>query len=183
MGCCVEPPGNEVKIHATNSAGASLFKLSRPAEALHFFDKALLAHKRNPAVDPKTMQQTSLNRAAALVKLGRSSESIETYTQAIGAAPHDVASRLSRANAWKEIGGLEGGLQAATDYIAALEQMADQGVDEVSTRQISVLPLVACLGQLSPSRIALTIALSSIAGTGGARGCEGRNNREGSRHL
>ena len=127
--------GNQVKIHATNSAGASLFKLDRAAEALHFFDEALLTQRRSPGVDANTLQQTTLNRAAALVKLGRSSESIETYSQAIEAAPRDVASRLSRAKAWKEIGGLEGGLQSATDYVATLELMAEQGIEEVQVEQ------------------------------------------------
>lgn len=126
-----------MKIYAINSAGASFFKLDRPAEALHFFDKALVAQKRNSVVDANTLQQTTLNRAASLVKLGRAAESIETYSRTIDAAPHDVASRLSRANAWKEIGGLEGGLQSATDYIGALELMAEQGIDEVSASRCS----------------------------------------------
>jgi tetratricopeptide (TPR) repeat protein len=133
MGYGFGSSGHEVKMHAANSAGASLFKLNRPAEALHFFDEAMVAQKRTATIDLKTMQQTTLNRAAALVKLGRSSESLETYTRAIEAAPLDVVSRLSRANAWKEIGGLEGDLQSATDFISALELMAEQGIEEVYT--------------------------------------------------
>ena len=134
---CFELPGHEVKMHAVNSAGASMFKLNRPAEALHFFDVAMAAQKRIATVDLKTLQQTTLNRAAALVKLGRSSESLETYTRAIEAAPLDVVSRLSRANAWKEIGGLDGRLQSAIDYITALELMAEQGIEEVSAPRTS----------------------------------------------
>lgn len=124
-------------MHAINSAGASLFKLSRHAEALHFFDEATSAQNQNPAAGAKATQQTTLNRAAALVKLGRSSESIEAYSQAIDASPLDVTSRLSRANAWKEIGGLDGGLQSATDYVATLELMAQQGIEEVPTDRAS----------------------------------------------
>ena len=124
-------------MHAANSAGASLFKLNRPAEALHFFDEAMATQKRIATVDIKTLQQTTLNRAATLVKLGRSSESLETYTRAIEAAPLDVVSRLSRATAWKEIGGLEGDLQSATDYISVLELMAESGIEEVSTTRTS----------------------------------------------
>lgn len=131
----VASTGDQVKTHATNSAGASLFKLDRAVEALHFFDEALLTQRRSPGADANALQQTTLNRAAALVKLGRFAESIETYSQAIEAAPRDVACRLSRANAWKEIGGLEGGLQSATDYVATLELMAEQGIEEVQVEQ------------------------------------------------
>ena len=132
----VAPAGSDVKMHATNSAGASLFKLDRPAEALHYFDAALRSQMKNPsAVDPKTRSQTVLNRGAALVKLGRSRESIEIFDQVLSVNPIDLATRLSRAQAWKEVGGVEAELQAAENYVSTLEIMAEKGIEEVQVEQ------------------------------------------------
>lgn len=72
-----------------NDIGAYLLELNRPAEALPWFEKAMLASRYEARAYPH------MNKGRALEQLGRAWEALEAFRQSMQVSPDYLPARLS----------------------------------------------------------------------------------------